>query len=233
MFRPRGGLAKVLYAKIHKDAELESMDKSHWYCINDERMKGLSHENWNKFFPLEMDDSTQDFLQRCHDHSDNTFWQLWLTTASAILSWFLNPTSINGLLGRGSMHVFSTSQFQALLNYDLSANNGALGSLLDIGAGDGETTQRMQTCFHKVFVTEMSTPMKWSLEKRGYKVLNESDWHETAEKFDVVSCLNVLDRCDAPLTLLKNVKKVLGPEGVAIVSFVVPFNPYVEFGKRQ
>jgi len=48
-----------------------------------------------------------------------------------------------------------------------------------------------------------------------------------------VSCLNVLDRCDAPLTLLKNVKKVLGPEGVAIVSFVVPFNPYVEFGKRQ
>lgn len=27
MMRPRGGLAKVLYEKIHTDARLESMDK--------------------------------------------------------------------------------------------------------------------------------------------------------------------------------------------------------------
>lgn len=27
MFRPRGGLAKVLYEKIHTDARLQAMDK--------------------------------------------------------------------------------------------------------------------------------------------------------------------------------------------------------------
>jgi hypothetical protein len=28
MFRPRGGLAKVFYEKIHTDARLQSMDKT-------------------------------------------------------------------------------------------------------------------------------------------------------------------------------------------------------------
>jgi hypothetical protein len=59
-------------------------------------MKGLSEQNWKKFVPLEMDDSTEAFLDKCHENSDNTFWQLWLTAASSILSWFLEPTSING-----------------------------------------------------------------------------------------------------------------------------------------
>jgi len=58
-------------------------------------------------------------------------------------------------------------------------------------------------------------------------------WDETGDNYDVVTCLNVLDRCDTPLKLLNSIKKVLKPDGLAIVSFVVPFNPYVEFENKS
>lgn len=57
------------------------------------------------------------------------------------------------------MHVFSSAQFQSLVAWDPEAPK--FQRLLDIGAGDGLTTQRMETCFNEVFVTEMSSPMKW------------------------------------------------------------------------
>lgn len=59
-------------------------------------MKEQSMENWGKFQPLEMDDSSQLFLDTCLANSDNTLWQIWLTAASSILSWFIAATSING-----------------------------------------------------------------------------------------------------------------------------------------
>lgn len=68
-----------------------------------------------------------------------------------------------------------------------------------------------------------------------FRVLNESFWTELdslgENKFDVVSCLNVLDRCDTPLSMLNNIGKVLGPEGLVVVAFVIPFKPFVEFGR--
>jgi 16S rRNA A1518/A1519 N6-dimethyltransferase RsmA/KsgA/DIM1 with predicted DNA glycosylase/AP lyase activity len=65
------------------------------------------------------------------------------------------------------MHVFSSAQFQTLINWDQL--NPRLDRLLDIGAGDGEPTRQMESCFNQVSVTEMSIPMKWSLEKKGYR----------------------------------------------------------------
>ncbi|KAL1129347.1 hypothetical protein AAG570_013874, partial [Ranatra chinensis] len=63
-----------------------------------------------------------------------------------------------------------------------------------------------------------------------YRVLECDDWIE-ASRFDLVSCLNVLDRCDRPLTFLKDIKKSLKPEAKVIVAVVLPFKPYVETGK--
>ena len=57
-------------------------------------------------------------------------------------------------------------------------------------------------------------------------------WVNTTEKFDVVSCLNLLDRCDKPVTLLSNIRHVLRPEtGRVIIAIVLPFSPCVESGK--
>jgi len=64
------------------------------------------------------------------------------------------------------MHVFSSQQFGALL--DWTETSPKLDRLLDIGAGDGATTERMAGYFNDVFCTEMSLPMKWTLQRKGY-----------------------------------------------------------------
>lgn len=63
-------------------------------------------------------------------------------------------------------------------------------------------------------------------------VLGLNEWHDGTHKFDVISCLNLLDRCDQPASLLHNMKAALTPDtGRLIVATVVPFKPYVESGK--
>ena len=52
--------------------------------------------------------------------------------------------------------------------------------------------------------------------------------------FDVVSCLNVLDRCDDPWTLLEELKSCCKPDGLIVLAIVIPFCPVVigSSGKR-
>ena len=55
-----------------------------------------------------------------------------------------------------------------------------------------------------------------------------------AEPFDVVSLLNVLDRCDKPKTLLREIRPLLRrPGGQLLVAVVLPFCPFVEDGSGQ
>ena len=63
------------------------------------------------------------------------------------------------------------------------------------------------------------------------RLLGIEEWHNGSQAFDVISCLNLIDRCDKPVTLLKNIKKSLNPtSGRLILAVVLPFCPYVEFG---
>lgn len=64
------------------------------------------------------------------------------------------------------------------------------------------------------------------------RVLGINEWQNTGFQYDVISCLNLLDRCDQPLTLLKDIRSVLEPtQGRVILALVLPFHPYVENGK--
>lgn len=65
-----------------------------------------------------------------------------------------------------------------------------------------------------------------------FRLLNVDDWayHQT---YDVISCLNLLDRCDTPITLLEQIKNSLKPDGILIVALVLPFSQYVESGKYK
>ncbi|KAF5398358.1 hypothetical protein PHET_08657 [Paragonimus heterotremus] len=48
-------------------------------------------------------------------------------------------------------------------------------------------------------------------------------------RYDVVSCLNVLDRCETPLTILRNIRHVLKPNsGRLVLGIVLPLKQYVE-----
>jgi predicted rRNA methylase YqxC with S4 and FtsJ domains len=125
------------------------------------------------------------------------------------------------------MFVYSTDQFKTLLDIDHNQEY-QLTSLLDIGAGDGSITQRMANLFKQVYATEMSSIMQWRLSSYGYTVLDTNEWGDL--KFDVITCLNVLDRCEKPLSLLKNIREHLNSNhGRAIISLVLPFKPYFEY----
>ena len=65
-------------------------------------------------------------------------------------------------------------------------------------------------------------------------VLGVNEWHDGTHKFDVISCLNLLDRCDQPGSLLHQIKDALVSDtGRFIVATVLPFKPYVESGNHS
>lgn len=65
----------------------------------------------------------------------------------------------------------------------------------------------------------------------------ESDVENSASqkylKYDVISCLNLLDRCDKPISMLKKMKNSLTKNGLLVVALVLPFKPYVEYNKSN
>ena len=48
--------------------------------------------------------------------------------------------------------------------------------------------------------------------------------------YDVISCLNVLDRCDAPLSMLRQIHSRLTSGGILLLALVFPYDPFVEQG---
>ncbi|XP_021092971.1 methyltransferase-like protein 9 isoform X3 [Heterocephalus glaber] len=198
-----------------------------WYVCNREK---LCESLQAVFVQSHLDQGTQIFLNNSIEKSGWLFIQLYHSFVSSVFSLFMSRTSINGLLGRGSMFVFSPDQFQRLLkiNPDWKTHR-----LLDLGAGDGEVTKIMSPHFEEIYATELSETMIWQLQKKKYRVLGINEWQNTGFQYDVISCLNLLDRCDQPLTLLKDIRSVLEPtRGRVILALVLPFHPYVENGVR-
>lgn len=139
----------------------------------------------------------------------------------------MTQTSINGFLGRGSTFVFSQSQFLQLLGETSDWHSEVL---LDLGAGDGSVTEVMAPLFDIVHVTEISTVMQRVLKKKGYHICDVDKWTESSRKYDVISCLNLLDRCDKPITMLQQIKSKLKPSGRLVVALVLPLSQYIEVG---
>ncbi len=67
-----------------------------------------------------------------------------------------------------------------------------------------------------------------------FRVLGLDEWNNGSRVYDVVSCLNLLDRCDRPISMLHSIRQSLRRgSGRVIVAVVLPFRPYVEFGTYQ
>lgn len=225
----RSPLIKSLYGKLEHQRKHANTTHEYWYTC---QFQFLSAEIARSFIKCEQDEETNKFLANCFEKSDWIFTHFYHAIAKACLTWFMTSTSINGLLGRGSMFVFSSSQFRKLLNFDENSN---LNALLDLGAGDGNVTMKMASYFKQVYVTEISVPMQWRLKQLGFTLLDTNSWdaESTANsrpaQYDVVSCLNLLDRCSTPLTLLRRISKVLKPQtGILVLGIVLPIKQYVE-----
>ncbi|XP_037086028.1 methyltransferase-like protein 9 [Pollicipes pollicipes] len=220
----RSAIGKSLYEKIKSDEQLKLMDKSQWYAVD---LSQVDPSHAELFLPLGVDDETEAFLERCHEKSDWIFSQLWHSVVKAVLTVFMTHTSVNGLLRRGSMFVFSRRQFVRLLGV---TGRWRADRLLDLGSGDGSVTQIMAEHCDRVSVTEISSIMRSILHGKGFAVLDVDTWHESPVRYDLITCLNVLDRCDRPLTLLQQMRAALKPGGLLVVALVLPLAPYVEQG---
>jgi len=224
----RSPLARAMYEKIKEDERNRNDRHIYWYRVIKTR---LPSEYQDLFLQFDQDKDTDIFLKNCQEKSDSIFSQLFHSIARPLLGLFMAQTSINGLLNRGSMFVFSKSQFEKLLRF---SSYHKAENLLDLGAGDGKVTQKMSPYFNTTYVTEMSQTMVRRLQSQGYKVLGVDDWFSAGLTFDLVTCLNLLDRCDRPLTLLGQIRSVLRPAtGRLLVAVVIPFKPFVEFGSRN
>ena len=62
------------------------------------------------------------------------------------------------------------------------------------------------------------------------RVLDVDRWQATTtdSEYDLISCLNVLDRCDSPLSMLKQITDSLRVGGVLVIALVHPYEPFVE-----
>ncbi len=234
----RASLAASVARRVQEDARLLTEDKHHaWYHMDASK---LSPAFASKFVPGEEDAETRAFVEQSVEKSDWFFTQMWHNLAKSVLGIFgYTQTDVNGILGRGSMFVLSERHFLELLKTGGAERPGGwdaeepAGSLVDLGAGDGVPMRRLSRLFRRVYATEASPAMRRALSRSGVELLEVEDWHEQApggNGFDLVACLNLLDRCERPLSVLSQVRRALRtPGGLALVAVVLPFSPYVEF----
>ena len=207
-----------------------------------------------KFRALTRDAATDAFLMRASHRPYLVNWGQ--AAACTFLRKFMSLTDANAMLGRGKMHVLSEAHVADLLGARKKKNEAAAAPpteklLLDVGAGEGEVTEKFRTGggFDVVVATEASAPMVRRLRQKKFDVVLESSDVSTVTRacaeatgkriraedgFDCVALLNVLDRCDTPFTLLGQLRKLLKDEGgVLVLAVVVPFRPFVEDGNEH
>uniref|UniRef100_A0A7S1M891 DREV methyltransferase n=1 Tax=Neobodo designis TaxID=312471 RepID=A0A7S1M891_NEODS len=163
----------------------------------------------------------------------------------------LSRTSANALTFRGGMFVLSSENAERLLagaaeaaarpardaadGSSVPLRNASVplprfGRWCDIGAGDGGVTAKFAHMCDTVIATEASLPMRWRLLGRGFQVTENID---AGAPYDAVSLFNVLDRCDKPWTLLRDMRRWVKPDGTVVMAVVLPWCPFVEDGNKQ
>jgi SAM-dependent methyltransferase len=137
------------------------------------------------------------------------------------LASFVSVYDAHGLTGSYPMHLLSTAHFRELVGEGHAR-------LLDVGAGAGYVTAEAAPLFREVVCTETSRPLARRLARRGYRVIAPD--LETAQEhgpFDVIQCLNVLDRTHAPRSLLASLRALASADTRLLVALPLPVSAHV------
>ena len=147
------------------------------------------------------------------------------TTLQRALRFYLSDFDANALLGMYPMLLLCTSHWQRLLD-------GGGKRLLDVGAGSGDVTSALAPLFEEIHAVETSRGMARRLRRRGYDVhsVDIAEAGPPGTDYDVVTCLNVLDRCANPRALLRSAKLALAPGGRLVVALALPYRPFFYAG---
>jgi ubiquinone/menaquinone biosynthesis C-methylase UbiE len=226
------------------------------YCdVTNDKMRGLNavqalskHYKLNinqlpshllsKVKELQVDEATQKFYDSCMYESTITSW------IASGLRYFYSVTDTNAILNRGQMFVLSEAQAKSLIEPHLNFKKEL--RLLDVGAGDGNVTKSFSPFFKTIVTTEVSSYMAKRLREKGYLVAEtpfiSSDSHEyfqdsNEQKFDCITMMNLLDRCDHPMSMLQDAKRRLNTSSDSgsciVIALVLPFSDFVEDGVKR
>ena len=154
------------------------------------------------------------FKDRCKDIRALRLWQ---TDLLGTMLPLLSRQDRQALMGTNRMLALDRENAALLL--------GRVESLLDVGAGSGETTRELKSIVEgRVVATEASAfcwaRLRQQTEARFTDVL---DFHD--DSFDVAALLNVLDRAKNPSALLKNAARIATR---LLVSICHPLDPFVQ-----
>ncbi|MFK7998189.1 MAG: methyltransferase domain-containing protein [Polyangiales bacterium] len=179
--------------------------------------------------PLDMDASTKAWIDDAVAHPHGRAAMAALAIARSVMSDY----DANGLVGAHDMRVLGTEQARRLLT---AAGIKEGGTLLDVGAGEGQVTDELAPLFSAVTTTELSTGMARRLRGRGYECHTLDLAEERlpgsaeAEGFDCVALLNVIDRTSRPYRLVERLQTLLRPGGVLLCTVPLPLKPHVHMG---
>lgn len=152
-----------------------------------------------------------------------SYWSL-----QRYLGW--SRTDASALI-RKHLFVASERQIRALVT-EHQGYGGA--GLLDIGSGLGTETEKTAAALgidrQHVTCLEVSSSARTALVGRGFRVATSLD-EVKGQLFAAVALLNVLDRCDEPLSLLDAAIELLQPSGLLLVGITLPFASVVYEGR--
>jgi SAM-dependent methyltransferase len=135
------------------------------------------------------------------------------------------PFDVSAWLRIHALHLVGEAAWRRLLG------QRARGRVLDVGAGSGGVTASLAGFASELVATETSGPSARRLRARGFRahLLDLAEPGARAalgvEPFDVVACLNVLDRAARPRALLDAALSCLAARGALIVATPLPYVP--------
>ncbi|HKO47289.1 MAG TPA: methyltransferase [Polyangiaceae bacterium] len=178
----------------------------------------LSPRLRDRFVKLSRDATTDAFLAQARRGRHS--W--WRTQLHRLLRQFMSDFDANGLLDMYPLFVASTEHWQLLLGQQRVVR------LLDVGAGSGNVTRTLLPLAEHVVTTELSRQMAARLRRTGLEC-HEIDLAEhdlPGARFDLITCLNVLDRTPRPRQLLRRMHERLQPGGRLLLALALPYNPF-------
>lgn len=95
-----------------------------------------------------------------------------------------------------------------------------LGTALDVGAGTGAFAERLARCGHEVLAADLDPSSFQATTPFKTVDLNSSDWgRQVGEmKWSLVTAIEVIEHLENPIGFLRDLGRLLTPDGVAIVT---------------
>jgi len=171
-----------------------------------------------RFVKLSRDTATDTFLAQA-GRGRHSWWR---TQLHRLLRLFMSDFDVNGLLDMYPLFVASTEQWQLLLGQQ------RVPRLLDVGAGSGNVTRTLVPLAEHVVTTELSRQMAERLRRSGFECheLDLAERDVPGPPFELITCLNVLDRTARPRQLLRRLHEHLAPGGRLLIALALPYNPF-------